>query len=200
MLRVFSLLLLTLSFTAQSATLLVLGDSLSAGYQMAQNQAWPTFLSDELKHKGVEVETVNGSVSGDTTGNGLARLPQLLDQHQPDYVLIELGANDGLRGFPPNLIKQNLTQLINLSRDKGAEVILMQIQVPPNYGRRYTQSFEQLYPTLSEEKSVPLIPFFLAQIITDDSLMMQDGLHPKPDAQPWIAEFVAESIAPIIKD
>ncbi|WP_261836163.1 arylesterase [Vibrio ishigakensis] len=200
MLRVFSLLLLTLSFTAQSATLLVLGDSLSAGYQMAQNQAWPTFLSDELKHKGVEVETVNGSVSGDTTGNGLARLPQLLDQHQPDYVLIELGANDGLRGFPPNLIKQNLTQLINLSRDNGAEVILMQIQVPPNYGRRYTQSFEQLYPTLSEEKSVPLIPFFLAQIITDDSLMMQDGLHPKADAQPWIAEFVAENIAPIIKD
>lgn len=200
MLRVFSLLLLTLSFTAQSATLLVLGDSLSSGYQMAQNQAWPTFLSDELKHQGVEVETVNGSVSGDTTGNGLARLPQLLDQHQPDYVLIELGANDGLRGFPPNLIKQNLTQLINLSRDNGAEVILMQIQVPPNYGRRYTQSFEQLYPTLSEEKSVPLIPFFLAQIITDDSLMMQDGLHPKPDAQPWIAEFVAENIAPIIKD
>lgn len=200
MLRVFSLLLFALSFATHGATLLILGDSLSAGYQMAQNQAWPTFLSDELKHKGVELETINGSVSGDTTGNGLARLPQLLDQHQPDYVLIELGANDGLRGFPPNLIKQNLQQLIELSRENGAEVILMQIQVPPNYGRRYTQSFEQVYPTLSEEKSVPLIPFFLAQIITDDSLMMQDGLHPKPDAQPWIAEFVANEIAPIIKN
>ncbi len=165
---------------------------------MSENQAWPSFLTDELAHKGIEIETINGSVSGDTTGNGLARLPQLLTQHKPSYVLIELGANDGLRGFPPKLIKNNLTQIIEISRQSGAQVIMMQIQVPPNYGRRYTQSFEQVYPTLSEQQSVPLMPFFLAQIITNDDLMMQDGLHPKPEAQPWIAQYVAENIANII--
>ncbi|WP_261818239.1 arylesterase [Vibrio gallicus] len=198
MTRLFSLLLFIFSFSTQASTLLVLGDSLSAGYQMSENQAWPSFLTDELAHKGIEIETINGSVSGDTTGNGLARLPQLLTQHKPSYVLIELGANDGLRGFPPKLIKNNLTQIIEISRQSGAQVIMMQIQVPPNYGRRYTQSFEQVYPTLSEQQSVPLMPFFLAQIITNDDLMMQDGLHPKPEAQPWIAQYVAENIANII--
>lgn len=176
----------------------MLGDSLSAGYQMPIEKAWPTLLPDELSDRGHQMRIINGSISGDTTGNGLTRLPALLDKHRPDYVLIELGANDGLRGFPPKLIKDNLTKLIDLSEESGAKVIVMQIQVPPNYGKRYTQSFEQVYPSVTEDKDVDLIPFFLAEIITDPDLMMQDGLHPKANAQPWIAEFVALQLSPLL--
>ncbi|GAD91026.1 acyl-CoA thioesterase I [Vibrio halioticoli NBRC 102217] len=181
-----------------AATLLVLGDSLSAGYQMPIEKAWPTLLPDELAQNGHQMRIINGSISGDTTGNGLNRLPALLQQHQPDYVLIELGANDGLRGFSPKLVKNNLNKLIDLSQDSGAKVILMQIQVPPNYGKRYAQAFAQVYPTVSKEKNVELIPFFLAEIITSKDLIMQDGLHPTQKAQPWIAKFVAQQLNPIL--
>ncbi|MEZ9707103.1 arylesterase [Vibrio breoganii] len=198
MIRVLSFVFLFLSINANAASLLVLGDSLSAGYQMPIEKAWPTLLPDELSERGHQMRIINGSISGDTTGNGLTRLPALLDKHRPDYVLIELGANDGLRGFPPKLIKDNLTKLIDLSEESGAKVIVMQIQVPPNYGKRYTQSFEQVYPSVTEDKGVDLIPFFLAEIITDPDLMMQDGLHPKANAQPWIAEFVALQLSPLL--
>lgn len=161
---------------------------------MPIEKAWPSLLPEELAEHGRQVKVINGSISGDTTGNGLARLPELLEQHTPDYVLIELGANDGLRGFPPKLIKQNLESLIKLSQSRGADVILMQIRIPPNYGRRYTQAFEMLYPKLSEANNTPLIPFFLAQVITRSEWMMQDGLHPKSEAQPWIADFVANEL------
>ncbi|ANO34742.1 arylesterase [Vibrio breoganii] len=198
MIRVLSFVFLFLSINANAASLLVLGDSLSAGYQMPIEKAWPTLLPDELSERGHQMRIINGSISGDTTGNGLTRLPALLDKHRPDYVLIELGANDGLRGFPPKLIKDNLTKLIDLSEESGAKVIVMQIQVPPNYGKRYTQSFEQVYPSVTEDKGVDLIPFFLSEIITDPDLMMQDGLHPKANAQPWIAEFVALQLSPLL--
>ncbi|GEA50395.1 arylesterase [Vibrio inusitatus NBRC 102082] len=198
MIRVLSFILLFLSINASAANLLVLGDSLSAGYQMPIEKAWPTLLPKELSQRGHQMRIINGSISGDTTGNGLTRLPALLEQHRPDYVLIELGANDGLRGFPPKLIKDNLTKLIDLSEESGAKVIVMQIQVPPNYGKRYTQAFEQVYPSVTNDKSVDLIPFFLAEIITDSDLMMQDGLHPKANAQPWIAEFVAQQLSPLL--
>ncbi|GEM79364.1 arylesterase [Vibrio superstes] len=198
MIRVLSFVFLFLSINANAASLLVLGDSLSAGYQMPIEKAWPTLLPEELSERGHQMRIINGSISGDTTGNGLTRLPALLDKHRPDYVLIELGANDGLRGFPPKLIKDNLTKLIDLSEESGAKVIVMQIQVPPNYGRRYTQSFEQVYPSVTEDRGVDLIPFFLAEIITDPDLMMQDGLHPKANAQPWIAEFVALQLSPLL--
>lgn len=198
MIRVLSFVFLFLSINVNAASLLVLGDSLSAGYQMPIEKAWPTLLPEELSERGHQMRIINGSISGDTTGNGLTRLPALLDKHRPDYVLIELGANDGLRGFPPKLIKDNLTKLIDLSEESGAKVIVMQIQVPPNYGRRYTQSFEQVYPSVTEDRGVDLIPFFLAEIITDPSLMMQDGLHPKANAQPWIAEFVALQLSPLL--
>ncbi len=176
----------------------MLGDSLSAGYQMPIEKAWPTLLPDELAQNGHQMRIINGSISGDTTGNGLTRLPSLLQQHKPDYVLIELGANDGLRGFSPKLVKNNLAKLIDLSQDSDAQVILMQIQVPPNYGKRYTQAFAQVYPTVSKEKNVQLIPFFLPEIITSEGLIMQDGLHPTEKAQPWIAQFVAEQLNPIL--
>lgn len=161
---------------------------------MPIEKAWPSLLPNVLASKGKSVEVVNASISGDTTGNGLSRLPQLLTQHQPDYVLIELGANDGLRGFPPKLIQANLTQLINMIRQSDSTPLLMQIHVLPNYGKRYTQAFSDLYPATAQQSGVALLPFFLEGVIINPEWMMDDGLHPKPEAQPWIADFVANEL------
>ncbi len=157
-------------------------------------QSWPTLLPDALAEYNKEVTVINGSISGDTTGNGLSRLPQLLIEHTPDKVLIELGANDGLRGFPPKVIEQNLAKIIEQVRASGAEPIMMQIRIPPNYGKRYNQQFEYVFTSLSDQQKVPLLPFFLEHIILKPEWMMNDGLHPKPEAQPWIADFVAEKL------
>lgn len=179
---------------AYSAKLLVLGDSLSAGYQMSIEEAWPTLLPNVMKTKGHNLTVINGSISGDTSGNGLSRLPSLLSEHQPDYVLIELGANDGLRGFPPNVVENNLSAIIEQVKQQGATPLLMQIHVLPNYGKRYTQAFSAVYPKVADAHNVPLLPFFLEGVITEPQWMMNDGLHPKPEAQPWIADFVANEL------
>ncbi|WP_406734546.1 arylesterase [Vibrio scophthalmi] len=196
MLRLLSLVLALLTtIPASATTLLILGDSLSAGYQMPIEKAWPSLLPNVMDDKGKSLTIVNSSISGDTTGNGLARLPQLLTQYQPHYVLIELGANDGLRGFPPNLIAANLTSIINAIKASQATPILMQIHILPNYGKRYTQAFSDLYPNVAQQQNVSLIPFFLEPILRDNpQWMMSDGLHPKAEAQPWIAEFVSEQL------
>lgn len=165
---------------------------------MPIEQAWPSLLSRALKGKGKNVSVVNGSISGDTTGNGLDRLPSLLKQHQPDAVLIELGANDGLRGFPPNVVENNLRSMIEQIQATQSKVILMQIRIPPNYGKRYSDAIAKLYPTLSDEKAVPLIPFFLEQVIVKPEWMMKDSLHPKSEAQPWIADYMAQQLAPLL--
>ncbi|MCG9553657.1 arylesterase [Vibrio sp. Isolate31] len=178
----------------QESKLLILGDSLSAGYNMDIKQSWPSLLPDALAKHAKAVIVVNGSISGDTTGNGLARLPQLLEDHAPDTVLIELGANDGLRGFPPKLMSSNLDQIIKQVKAAGAKPIMMQIKIPPNYGKRYNQQFEYVFAALADQQNVPLLPFFLEHIILKPEWMMNDGLHPKPEAQPWIAEFVAEEL------
>ncbi|MDF2154792.1 arylesterase [Vibrio sp. CAU 1672] len=196
MIRLLSIVLCFVISTAVSASgkLLVLGDSLSAGYQMPIEQSWPSLLPDELSAHGQIVTVINGSISGDTTGNGLARLPALLNQHTPDFVLIELGANDGLRGFPPQVITSNLSKMITMIKDSGADVIMMQIRVPPNYGKRYSDAFFNIYSKLADHQQVALIPFFLDHVITKPEWMMADGLHPKQEAQPWIAEFVAQEL------
>lgn len=185
-------------FSSQSvaATLVVLGDSLSAGYRMAAEQSWPSLLPAQLQKEGHAMTVINASISGDTTGNGLARLPALLTTHQPDYVMIELGANDGLRGFPPSTIRNNLAQMITQINAAGAKPLLMQIVVPPNYGKRYSAHFANVFQDVSDEMSVPLLPFFLEHIILRQEWMMEDGLHPKADAQPWIAQFMATEMAP----
>ncbi|WP_135457897.1 arylesterase [Vibrio echinoideorum] len=180
--------------SAPNATLLILGDSLSAGYNMDIKQSWPSLLPDALTKHDKAITVVNGSVSGDTTGNGLARLPQLLEEHAPHAVLIELGANDGLRGFPPKLMSVNLEKIIDQIKAAGAEPIMMQIKIPPNYGKRYNQQFEYVFTSLADQKNVPILPFFLEHIILKPEWMMNDGLHPKPEAQPWIAQFVAEEL------
>ncbi|WP_282176169.1 multifunctional acyl-CoA thioesterase I/protease I/lysophospholipase L1 [Vibrio nereis] len=195
MFRLLSLaIIVVFAFPANASKLLILGDSLSAGYQMPIEKAWPTLLPDVLSQKGKSIDVINASISGDTTGNGIARLPQLLTQHQPDYVLIELGANDGLRGFPPQMIQKNLARLIDMVRVSDSIPLLMQIRVLPNYGKRYTNAFADLYPKLAKQQDVPLLPFFLEGVITKPEWMMKDGLHPKSEAQPWIAEFVAAEL------
>ncbi len=165
---------------------------------MSAEESWPSRLPAELKQRGIEMMVINGSVSGDTTGNGLDRLPALLEQHTPDWILVELGANDGLRGFPPEIIKDNLEKIILLSRGNGTNVALMQIQIPPNYGKRYTQALENIYPQLARQYQLPLLPFFLRQIILKEEWMMSDGLHPKAEAQPWIAGYIADSLTPYL--
>lgn len=199
MIRILSFCLLIISQSAAAQTLLVLGDSLSAGYQMALEKSWPSLIAPKLTETSDITSVVNASISGDTSGNSLARLPALLKQHSPDYVLIELGANDGLRGFPPKQIRNNLAQLISLSRESGAQVMLMQIQIPPNYGQRYSKAFADIYPALSKEMQIPLIPFFMEKVVLTEGWLMPDGLHPKEVAQPWIAGFMAEQMLPHLK-
>lgn len=184
------------SSVAQSQTLLILGDSLSAGYNMPIEQSWPTLLTKELSTLEKPTTVINASISGDTTGNGLARLPALLAEHKPTSVFIELGANDGLRGFPPAQIMANIEQMITLIKAKDAQVILMQIHILPNYGKRYNQAFTALYPQLSEKHATPLLPFFMEQIIIKPQWMMPDGLHPTAQAQPWIAQYMAKELLP----
>ncbi|WP_325893555.1 arylesterase [Grimontia sp. NTOU-MAR1] len=200
MIRILSFCLLIVSHSAASQTLLVLGDSLSAGYQMAIEKSWPSLIEPKLTEISKITSVVNASISGDTSGNSLDRLPALLEQYSPDYVLIELGANDGLRGFPPKQIRNNLSELISLSQENGAQVMLMQIQIPPNYGQRYSKAFADIYPELSKEMQIPLIPFFMEKIVLTKGWMMADGLHPKEIAQPWIAEFMATQMLPHIKE
>ena len=177
---------------------MILGDSLSAGYQMPIEQAWASLLSHELSEKGKNVTVVNASISGDTSGNGLARLPGLLTKYHPDVVLVELGANDGLRGFPTPLITNNLRQIVQQIQASNAKALVMQIRMPPNYGKRYTTMFYEVFAKVSEAENVPLLPFYLEQIITKPEWIMADGLHPKPEAQAWIANYMANELLPYL--
>lgn len=200
MIKLVSLLFSVLiSYTVHSSTLLIIGDSLSAGYNMPVEESWPVFLPSKLQQQGLEITVINASISGDTSGNALARLPGLLSKHQPDYVLLELGANDGLRGFSPKLITNNLSVMISNIKSQNAQPILMQIQVPTNYGKRYSNAFADIYPALSQEKNIPLMPFYLEQVIVKPEWMQGDGLHPNVKAQQWIAEFIAVELIKIIK-
>ncbi|WP_060990115.1 multifunctional acyl-CoA thioesterase I/protease I/lysophospholipase L1 [Photobacterium leiognathi] len=198
MIRILSFLMLVFSSTALSQTLLVLGDSLSAGYQMPAEKSWPALLPPLLAQQAQPTTVINASISGDTSGNGLARLPNLLKQHKPDFVLIELGANDGLRGFHPKILRNNLSQMITEIKKVRSQPLLMQIEVPPNYGKRYNELFRNTYPSLSEATNVPLLPFFLIDIIVKPELMMKDGLHPTAEAQPLIAQFMAKHLQPYL--
>ncbi|MBD3667925.1 MAG: arylesterase [Kangiella sp.] len=174
----------------ENPTILVLGDSLSAGYNIDVEQGWVELLNQKLQQEGYPHTVINGSISGDTTTQGLLRLPTLLEQHDPEIVIIELGGNDALRGTPPNAIKRNLSKLIDTSKRSGAEVLLLGIQIPPNYGQRYAQAFFDNYAQLANEKKVKLVPFFLENVGGNDELMQDDGIHPNVKAQPILLENV----------
>lgn len=174
----------------EKPTILVLGDSLSAGYNIDDEQGWVELLNQKLQQEGYPHTVINGSISGDTTTQGLLRLPTLLEQHDPEIVIIELGGNDALRGTPPNAIKRNLSKLIDTSKRSGAQVLLLGIQIPPNYGQRYAQAFFDNYAQLANEKKVKLVPFFLENVGGNDELMQDDGIHPNVKAQPILLENV----------
>lgn len=144
-------------------------------------------------------QLVNASISGDTAAQGLARLPALVKQHQPRWVLIELGANDGLRGFPAQDMQRDLGQIITRVQQAGAQPLLMQIRIPPNYGRRYTEAFSAVYPALARQFNIPLLPFYMEQVVVKPEWMQDDGLHPNGDAQPFIATWMAERTEPLVK-
>ena len=183
---------------AQTARLLVLGDSISAGYGMRPEQGWVTLLQDKLRQGGYDYQVVNASISGETSQGGLTRLPSLLSQHQPELVLIELGGNDGLRGLPLKLLQHNLSKMIQLSQQQQAQPVLLGIQLPPNYGRRYTQAFANIYPTLAEQYQIPVMPFILEGIGTDPDKMQSDGIHPKADAQQQLLNNIWPVLQPLL--
>ena len=189
-------LFILLGANTYGSTLLVLGDSLSAGYGINQESGWVALLDDDF---GDEHRVINGSISGDTTGGGLNRLPRLLEEFSPDYVLLELGGNDGLRGQPLNLMKSNLQAMINLVRDAGAEPVLFGMRLPPNYGRRYSDAFAAVYPQLSESEKVLLIPFQLEELSVTEGMIQEDGLHPTALAQPIIKEVIKGYIKPLME-
>ncbi|WP_409423116.1 arylesterase [Pseudaeromonas sp. ZJS20] len=182
----------------QGFSLLVLGDSLSAGYRMTAEQSWPRLLNAQPPLAAAPLTVINASVSGETTQGGLTRLPGLLQSHKPDWVLVELGANDGLRGLPVNQTQDNLAAIIAQSQAAGAQVVLMQIRLPRNYGRRFIDRFEGIYPALAQQYSIPLMPFLLEPLYDKPALLFEDGLHPRAEAQPLIATQVASFLAPLL--
>lgn len=196
--RFLLMILLLVSSVTHANTVLILGDSLSAGYRMSIDQAWPTLLAEKWQQEGRQIEVINASVSGDTTQGGLQRLPPLLERHKPSLVVLELGGNDGLRGLPPPLIERNLKALIALADDSGAQVVLTNIRLPPNYGRRYLQQFEPIFGNLAEAYQLPLLPFFVSPLIGENGMMMDDGIHPTASAQPLIARQVHEFLTPYL--
>lgn len=190
----FAILCLNLLAPASAKTLLIAGDSLSAGYGLSATQSWPALLQQSLQQQASDWTIHNASISGETSAGVLARLPALLKQHQPAVVLIEIGGNDGLRGFPVTRLRQNLTQIIGLVKAAGAEPILMQIRIPPNYGPKYTEQFIAVYPELASSAQIRLWPFFMDQIATQPELMQADGIHPNAKAQPIIRDFMLKLI------
>ncbi len=168
----------------------MLGDSLSAAHNIPTESGWVSLMQQRLQAVNANIDVVNASISGETTDGGLARLPALITEHQPTVVMVELGANDALRGFSLPQIRSNLAEIIRISRDAGAKVGLLGIQIPINYGPRYRRAFGEIYRELAEESQSPLLPFLLTDVALDPSLMQSDGLHPTAEAQPQILENV----------
>ncbi len=186
----FYALLLSLMLMAQgsaASTLLILGDSLSAGYGIDADKGWVNLLRSDLdgQHR-----VINASISGDTTGNGLARLPVLLEKFKPTHVLLELGGNDGLQGHPLSRMRSNLQRMIALCREYNAQPILFGMRLPPNYGKRYADTFAAVFEDLADKENLPLVPFQFEQLVVTEGMIQQDGIHPTEPAQPIIADAV----------
>ncbi len=177
----------------------MLGDSLSAEYGIGRGLGWVTGLQKTLDEKAPGHKLVNASISGDTTSGGLSRLPAALEKHQPDYVIIELGGNDALRGLPLTMTQSNLKRMTEMAQAKGAKVLLAGMQIPPNYGREYAQAFKSLYPSVANETGAVLIPFFLEGVAQSMDLFQPDGIHPNEQAQPIMANTVWKYLEPMIK-
>jgi acyl-CoA thioesterase I len=184
---------------ASPRTILVFGDSLSAAYGIRPEQGWVVLLTQRLQTQGYGYQIVNASVSGETSDGGLERLPRALQLHQPELVILELGANDGLRGLPIAPARDNLAQMIRLSQGAGAKVLLLGIRIPPNYGPRYTNEFERMYPDLAAQYHLPLVPFLLQPIALDPAHMQADGVHPNASGEPFVLDTIWPYLKPLLK-
>jgi len=197
--RLLTLFLCLVAVAANAAggpTVLVFGDSLSAGYGLDVDQSWTALLQSRLQSQGYEHRVINASISGETTEGGKTRIAPAMNNFSPDLVILELGGNDGLRGFPPELMKANLQAIIETAHGDGASVVLLGIRIPPNYGPRYTQAFERVYRELADELNVPWIEFFMEGVALNEELMQDDGIHPNAEAQP----VLLDNAWPIIRE
>ncbi len=179
--------------------LLILGDSLSAAYGLSIEQGWVNLLSEKWLHDNNNITVVNAAISGDTTDGGLARLPRLLRLHQPSHLYIELGGNNALQGHNPTKIKQNLIEIIELAQENDVQVIIQEMQIPTNYGARYTKLFNSIFHDLAAQYEIPLIPFFLEDIAFQPNMMQRDGIHPTKAAQPLIVEFISSKLLAVLR-
>jgi acyl-CoA thioesterase-1 len=189
--KVFAFLVLLLAATADSAeppTVLVFGDSLSAGYGIDVDQSWTALLQMRLQEQGYEHRVVNASISGETTEGGATRIGSAIDTFNPALVILALGGNDGLRGFPPSRTKQNLETIVNTSRASGAAVVLLGITIPRNYGPRYIEQFEAAFRDVATQYQTPWIEFFMEGVALNEELMQGDGIHPNAAAQPILLD------------
>lgn len=195
------LMLLAASASAYSApkTVLVLGDSLSAEYGLNRGSGWVALLEKKLKDERISAKIVNASISGETTSGGRARLPALIKQHKPSVVVIELGANDGLRGLPVASAEDNLRSMVDLARKNDAKVLLVGMRMPPNYGRAYTENFFNMYTKLSTHYKAPLVPFMLEGVADQPKMFQADRLHPNADAHPIILANIWPKFKPLVK-
>jgi len=176
----------------------VVGDSISAGFGLDSAEGWVTLLEQRLEQEGLAQPVINASISGDTSAGGLSRLPALLKTHQPAVVIIELGGNDGLRGQSPAELQQNLARMIKLAKNSGARVLLLGMRLPPNYGKRYTQSFAGVYADVAEQQQIAFVPFFLEGVGGVDGMMQADGIHPTASAQPRLLENLWPLLRPML--
>ncbi|MFU8837084.1 MAG: arylesterase [Thiohalomonadaceae bacterium] len=193
-----SLLLWIVSLPAAAGNILVVGDSLSAAYGLPGEQGWVSLLEQRLKDKGLDWQVVNASISGDTSGGGLSRLPPLLETHRPTLVIIALGSNDGLRALPLASLRSNLQQMITLSQQQGAQVLLPGMAIPPNYGPRYTEGFAAIYTELRQQFGLAEAPILLEQVALDHRLMLADNLHPNAEGQRLMLETLWPVIRPLL--
>jgi acyl-CoA thioesterase I len=173
-----------------ASTILVFGDSLSAAYGLSTQQGWVALMEERLKNERYPYQVVNASISGETTAGGLSRLKQAIEQQKPSIMILELGANDGLRGLPVDAMQQNLTKMLEMAKQNNIQVLLVGMRIPPNYGPQYTQAFHQSYPKLAQQFKVKLVPFLLENVAGNRALNQDDGLHPTAEAQPIILETI----------
>jgi acyl-CoA thioesterase I len=184
---------------ASDRTILVFGDSLSAAFGLRPEQGWVALLETRLKTQGYGYEVVNASVSGETTSGGLERLPRALQLHHPGTVILELGANDGLRGLPLGSMHDNLAHMVQLARASGAHVLLVGIRMPPNYGPRYSDEFARVFPEVANQYHLPLVPFLLTGVALDPTRMQEDGMHPNAQGEPPVLDTVWPYLQPLLK-
>jgi acyl-CoA thioesterase I len=195
----FVLMVATASAKAEAPVILVFGDSISAGYGLARvEQGWVELLKTRLKAQGYGYQVVNASVSGETTAGGLARLPRALNLHHPKILILELGANDGLRGLPIPQMRENLTHMVDLASGAGAKTVLLGMRMPPNYGPEYTDQFRLVFSDLARKERLPLVPFLLDNIALSPTLMQDDNLHPNALGQPVLLDNVWPSLQPLL--